>query len=425
MIDPNAEHSLYGPSAAHRRIACRGSANAEAGLPEETSEESADGSMHHAVLEKVLQGKGNAFAHVGGDYTYGDHTLRFDRDRARVVQEVADRVFEVDGQVYPEVRVSLEAWIPGQFGTSDIAIVRKDSLRIRDAKFGRGNVVIAKQNPQCKLYAAGFWDSVLREDPDVDPEWLAKLEAGEIPVLLEIDQPYKGNFDSWETTLPEILRFAEEYVAVYRDGQNPDAKRTAGPSQCEYCKAKPTCKPFTDYCLEALGMSTDDLDMDLDDLKTQRLDAQTLTPEQRAKLYQAKGLITKLLDITGDTLRDDYMAGRSTGGLKLIPGRSRRVWKDEAEAREALTKRFKKEDVIKESLISPTKALDLAGPRVVKKIEPLITYSESKPSLVPEDHKTAGIARPVDVFDDLDADDTSLDGFDLELDLDEFSLDDL
>lgn len=420
MTPTENEHSLYGPSAAHRRIACRGSASAERGVPEETSEESADGSAHHAVLEQVLLGKGNAFAHVTKEFTYGEHTIRIDRDRARVVQAVADRVDEVNGTVYPEVRVSLAAWIPGQFGTSDIAIRRPDSLRIRDAKFGRGAIVLAKRNPQCMLYAAGFWDSVLREDPDVDPDWLARLEAGEIPVLLEIDQPYRGNFDVWETTLPEILRFAEEYVAVYHEAEQPDAPRTAGPSQCEYCKAKPTCKPFTDYCLDALGMSTDDLDLDLDEIKQTRLNPDTLTAEQRARLYQAKGLITKLLDITEETLRHDYMAGKPTGGMKLIPGRSLRVWHDEDEARAALTKRFKKEEVIKESLISPAKALDLAGPRVVKKIEPLITTRESKPSIVPEDHKTPGLTRTVDVFDDLDAD---LDGFDMAADLDDFSLD--
>ncbi|MCE8012870.1 DUF2800 domain-containing protein [Billgrantia desiderata] len=420
-----SEHSNWGPSAAHRRIICRGSGAAEELLPETDSPESREGTMHHTVLEKVLLGKGNAFAHVGSEHPgYQGSTIEFTRDQARVVQAVADRVEELQGKVYPEVRVDLSAWIPGQFGTSDIGIVRPDSLRIRDAKFGRGDIVIAHRNPQCMLYAAGFWVTVLREDPDVDPNWLLALEAGEIPVILEIDQPYKGNFDRWETDLPTCLRFAEEYAAIYRECQEGDQPRTPGPAQCLYCKAKPTCRPYTDYCLEVLGMSVADLELcDKDELTAQlAAHADSLTPEQRAKLYGAKSLITKLLEDAELTIRADYEAGKPTGGLKLIPGAKRRVWRDEDKAREALTKRFKKEQVVIESLISPTKALDLAGPRVVKKIEPLIEEKHNKPTIVPENHKTPGLPRAVDHFDDLGADDEFDFALDGGFDLDDFDL---
>lgn len=418
------EHSNWGPSAAHRRIACRGSAAAEDGLPEDDSPESREGTMHHAVLEKVLQGKGNAFAHVGSQHPgYQGSQIEFTRDHARVVQDVADRVTELHGVVYPEVKVDLSAWIPGQFGTSDIGIRLPESLRIRDAKFGRGDIVVAERNPQCMLYAAGFWASVLRDDPNVNRDWLLALEAGEIPVILEIDQPYKGNFDAWQTDLPTCLRFAEEYAAIYREAQEGEQPRTPGPAQCLYCKAKPHCRVYTDYCLEVLGMTVADLEtLDKAELKQQLADrAETMTPEQRAKLYQAKSLIGKLLEDVEATLRDDYMAGRDTGGLKLIPGARRRTWADEQQAREELLKRFKKDEVITESLVSPAKALDLAGPRQQKKIEALITFKENKPSLVPETHKTEGITRAVDHFDDLtdeDLDiDLGLDDFDLEMEL--------
>lgn len=417
------EHSNWGPSAAHRRIACRGSAAAEAPLPSSDSQVSREGTMHHAVLEKVLQGKGNAFAHVGSQHPGMAEPLEFTRDQARVVQDVADRVFELHGVVYPEVKVDLSAWIPDQFGTSDIGILLPESLRIRDAKFGRGEMVLAYRNSQLMLYAAGFWESVLRDDPDVDRDWLAALEDGEIPVILEIDQPYKGNFDAWQTDLPTCLRFAEEYAAIYREVQEGEQPRTPGPAQCLYCKAKPRCRAYTDYCLEVLGMTVADLEtLDKAELKQQLADrAETMTPAQRAKLYQAKSLIGKLLEDVEATLRDDYMAGRDTGGLKLIPGARRRTWADEQQAREELLKRFKKDEVITESLVSPAKALDLAGPRQQKKIEALITHNENKPSLVPETHKTEGITRAVDHFDDLtdeDLDiDLGLDDFDLELEM--------
>lgn len=415
------EHSNWGPSAAHRRIACRGSAAAEADLPSTDSQVSREGTMHHTVLEKVLLGKGNAFAHVGSQHPGVDEPLEFTRDQARVVQEVADRVEELHGVVYPEVKVDLSAWIPDQFGTSDIGIRLPEALHIRDGKFGRGEIVLAYRNPQLMLYAAGFWSSVLREDPDIDPEWLRALETGEIPVILEIDQPYKGNFDRWETDLPTCLRFAEEYAAIYREAQEAPQPRTAGPTQCLYCKAKPTCRTFTDYCLEVLGVSTADLEtLDKPALAQTLADnAAIMTPEQRARLVQAKPLITKLLDEVETGLRDDYMAGRPTGGLKLIPGATRRLWADEAKARDELLKRFKKDEVVIEKLVSPAKALDLAGPRQQKKIAALITTTENKPSLVPEAHKTPGITRTVDHFDDLDEDldfDLGLD-FDLDLDM--------
>ena len=418
------EHSSWGPSSAHRRLACRGSAAAEEGLPERESPESCEGTMHHAVLEKVLLGKGNAFAHVGSEHPGPDATtIEFTRDQARVVQAVADRVEELQGRVYPEVKVDLSAWIPGQFGTSDIGIVLPDSLRIRDGKFGRGDIVLAERNPQCMLYAAGFWVTVLREDPDLDPEWLARLEAGEIPVILEVDQPYKGSFDRWETDLPTCLRFAEEYAAIYREVQEAPQPRTAGPSQCLYCKARPTCRPHIDYCLEVLGMSVADLDTHTPaDLKTRLAqNLEQMNPAQRAALQQAKGVITKLLDSLDEQIRDDYLAGRDTGGLKLIPGATRRTWADEAVAREELLKRFKKEQVVTEALVSPSKALDLAGPRQQKTLLGLITTNSNRPQIVPETHKTPGITRAVDAFDDLDADDLDfdlgLDAFDLDMEL--------
>lgn len=423
------EHSNWGPSAAHRRIACRGSAAAEEGLPESDSPESREGTMHHAVLEKVLQGKGNAYAHVGSEHPgYQGEAIEFTRDQARVVQAVVDRVEELQGKVYPEVRVDLSAWIEGQFGTSDIGIVQADgslenwALRIRDGKFGRGDLVLAERNPQNMLYAAGFWASVLRHDPDLDPAWLAHLEAGDVPVYLEIDQPYKGNFDRWETTLPECLRFAEEYAAIHREAQEGPQPRTPGPSQCLYCKARLTCRPHIDYCLEVLGMSVTDLEtLETPALKeTLNQNLEELTPEQRARLVQAKGIITKLLEGQEERVREDYYAGRDTGGLKLIPGASRRAWQDEATAREELLKRFKKEQVVNETLVSPAKALDLAGPRQQKTLNALITSTQNKPSLVPLAHKTEGIPRAVDQFDDLDADDAD---FDLDDGLDDFDLD--
>lgn len=421
------EHSNWGPSSAHRRIACRGSAEAESGVPEDESLDSCEGHMHHAVLEKVLRGQGNAFAHVLSEHPGPNGTtLEFTRDQARVVQEVVDRVQELHGRVYPEVKVDLSAWIPGQFGTSDIGIVLDGgpagprSLRIRDAKFGRGDVVLAERNPQCMLYAAGFWSSVLSEDPDIGSDFLRGLEAGDIPVILEVDQPYKANFDAWETDLSTCLRFAEEYAAIYRESQEGPQPRTPGPAQCLYCKGKVGCRPYTNYCMEVIGMTVDELESSPPgDLKAKLAEREeNMTPEQRARLYLAKSLITKMLDSVEETLRADYMAGRDTGGLKLIPGASRRVWADEKKARDELVRRFKKEDVVKESLLSPAKVLQLAGPRQQKKLQELITRKENKPSLVPENHKAEGIARAIDHFDDLTDENP-----DLDLDLDDFDLD--
>lgn len=421
-MDPRNEHSDWGPSSAHRRIACRGSAEAEAGLPEVDTEERFEGTMLHDVLERVLRDgeEGDAYAYEGKEYpSVGGTKIEFSGDQASVVQNVADRVFETQGVIYPEVKVDLSMWIPDQHGTSDIGIRRVDSLRIRDAKFGRGDVVLAYRNPQLMLYAVGFWANVLCQDPEIDPEWMSRLEAGEIPVYLDIDQPYKGNFDTWKTDLPTCLRFAEEYAAIYRETQESSQPRTAGPSQCLYCKARSRCRTFIDYCLEVMRVSTEDLDTLSKSELAEKMDtnAEAMTPEQRANLVQAKALVTKMLEDVESSLRDDYMAGKPTGGLKLIPGANRRVWADEEQAREELLKRFKKKEVVTEKLASPAKVLKIAGPRQAKRIDSLIIFSETKPRLVPETHKTPGIPRAVDHFDDLSEEDLDFDlGLDSDLD---------
>ncbi len=407
-----SSHHPFSPSVAHRRIACPGSAAAEAGRPDTSSLAAVEGTVAHAIRETVLRDGTHATApHAGSEHTVDGHTLEFTRQMAEALQPAVDRAVEHtgDGRAFVEVRLDLGAWVPGLFGTADLVVIRSDRVVINDLKFGQGDLVIARENPQALLYAAGVYDTLLRRECSED--YLARLRSGDIPIELQIDQPRRQHFDRWETTLSHVLRFAERYVAVVHDGQRPDAPRHAGITQCQYCKAAADCPTHIDYLLEALDVSLDDLD---DDLAAALPQPETLTSEQKARLFQARRAINKLIDAVGDSLREDYQAGRPTGGMKLIPGSRVRRWADEQAAEQALVSRFTKDEAFVRKLISPAQAEQIAGPRVWKKLETLVATDEQAPRLVPESHKTPGVTRAIDLVDLLDDDD---DDFDLELDL--------
>lgn len=393
-------HSLWSPSSLHRRLHCLGSANAEEGLPDSTSEVAAEGTCAHWVREQCLVNWKDVDEFVGTEVEADGFKFVVTRDWVKLLQPGIDRARELRDlskaplvkALYVEHRVSLDAWMPGEGGTLDTGIVICDkaggALRVHiiDLKFGR-DPVAAFENPQLMAYALGFLAEMdLLSKPDLE-------------VVLTIDQPRApGGGDSWTTTVAALLAFGERLAAAFRSGQDPNAPRTPEPGACKYCKA-------ADHCPELGGFLIDLFDLANPGGKPMIPEADRLSVERLALLLQHAKLVKNTLEKYEGRGRLELEEGRvdsATLGMKLVAGAGRRNWRDEKEAERFLTSKLpRKTDAFNQKLISPAEAENILGTRNWAKAQGLIEVSEGKPLLVPLSDRRQELIPVTNLLDDL------------------------
>lgn len=213
-----SEHSsIMGGSNAERRIMCPGSAIAEAGRPDTTSQAAEDGTRKHKLIERAMHNE------IGVDDIDPE-------DREDIIE--AARLFELFrdltglkfDSVYYEERVALD--IPGVFGTIDVLARAGDVGVVLDWKFGHREVKAA-HNIQLGTYAAGA---------------ISQLPAEFGPLkrwVFAIVQPAHG-LSYWETDSLWIEHLRErEREAANLIHAGEDIRRSG--SWCDYCKGAIDC----------------------------------------------------------------------------------------------------------------------------------------------------------------------------------------
>jgi hypothetical protein len=129
---------------------------------------------------------------------------------------------------------------PVAAGTGDCVIVDDDNrvLWVIDLKFGRGDIVYAKENPQLRLYGAA---AVARyEVLGVEDDW---------KVSMAIHQPRAGHFDSEVITVAELKAWvaaqvdkANEAYTLWRSPHLISPRRfNPGEKQCRWCPLSGNC----------------------------------------------------------------------------------------------------------------------------------------------------------------------------------------
>jgi len=134
-----------------------------------------------------------------------------------------------------EQRVDFSDWVPDGFGTADVVILSKHSIRVIDLKFGKGVAVSAIDNTQLRLYALGAWSKFKEEYPDIKE------------VVYTIHQPRLDSISSDGTTVTKLIDWANYFV-------KPKAKKAwSGSGEflpgewCQFCKAKAQCRARSDF----------------------------------------------------------------------------------------------------------------------------------------------------------------------------------
>jgi hypothetical protein len=241
-------HALLSASGSKRWLTCTPSARLEATLPEQKRQHgsfdfSQEGTMAHTLGEIKLR---HYYGQIGieeyeREYEIIKNTPYYNDDfEANVdnyVLYVRSQIGEGDVPLF-EQRVDFSDWVPDGFGTADVVVLSKHSIRVIDLKFGKGVPVHAQDNTQLRLYALGAYSKFKEEYPDIKE------------VSYTIHQPRLDSISSDGTTVAKLVDWANYFV-------KPKAKRAwAGTGEflpgdhCQFCRAKATCRARSDFNTE-------------------------------------------------------------------------------------------------------------------------------------------------------------------------------
>jgi len=354
---------------------------------------------------------------VLGDETYSEHVFVVDEDMAEHIQTYIDQVrdkieqYKLRGalsvQLLVEVRVDFSSFIgiPNQFGTSDVVLLVSwpndyDEIFVGDLKFGRGVEVYAENNKQMQLYALGAYH-----------QFSAVGDFGKFSMA--IHQPRRNHHDEWETTLEDIMAFADEAMAaaqlsfkvveLRRSGQNIDEYLSPTEDGCRFCKAKAICHKLREHVAKEVFDVFDALDGDALPPVVVTHDPATL-----GRAMASTGIIEDWIKAVRAATEAELFAGKEVPGYKLVLGKQgNRKWTSELEAEAALKKmRVKQEEMYSFRLLSPTKIEKTFKdqPRRWNTLCKLVDRRPPVPSIAPAGDKRPAIKieDPADGFDALE-----------------------
>ena len=405
-------HSPRSPSGYHRWAHCLDAAHAEAGYPDDTSPWAAEGTLFHTIIANLLTKPVlDASDYRDEERTIDGHDVKCDDDMVKYLYEGVDFISELPGRLFVEKKVTLDRWMPGEWGTTDVGLVQTygsifvycsclgemipqeeyysqccegfvgrtstGRITICDWKYGN-EPVYAERNEQLMLYALGFWNWIVNRFDGYE---------GITDIRLVIRQPRVGdygNHSSWDLTLEELLAFGQEAAEKHRLSRLPGNPRSPGKKTCRWCKAKQGCKPYNDYVLDIIGAKLDPIGLGSMSFETPKY----LTPEQRAHILTNWPMISKWHKALSQDALNDGVKGLPTPGQKVIVGRrGDRKWTDVDAAKLRLTELLGDKAVV-EKIVTPTEAEKLLTKAEYKVVlATLISQDEGKPVLVAEDEK--------------------------------------
>ncbi|WP_313120149.1 DUF2800 domain-containing protein [Proteiniclasticum ruminis] len=370
-------HSIYSASGAHRWMNCPPSAHLEQQFPNETSTYAEEGTAAHDLAEHKLK---KALKMRSKKPTSPYHSDEMDEMTDLYVEYCLELIQKSkencsDPQILIEQKLDFSDYVPEGFGTGDLVVVGdgnisekengRGTLYVVDLKYGRGVIVSAEKNPQMMLYALGALSLF---------DMLYDIEK----VSMAIVQPRVDNFSTWEITVEELLKWAEEELKPKALLASTGGGEFCAGDHCRFCRAKNQCRARAVKNLELL--------------KYEFQDPALLTDEEIAEII---GLADELAKWAGDIYTYATALaineGREWDGFKLVEGRTRRKFTDE-EAVAETAKEAGYTDIFKQSLITITEMEKLMGKKKFNELlGSLVEKPKGKLTLVPEADKRQAV----------------------------------
>lgn len=368
-------HALLSASGASRWMKCTPSARLEDPYPNKSSTFAEEGTLAHEFAELELRYSQSIITPEAYEATL--HELRahdlYTDDMEEHVEVYTSFVQEQltaskGGSLIIEEKVNFSSYVPDGYGTCDTIILpnKKKILYVTDLKYGKGVQVEADDNSQLKLYALGAF---LRYDISHEIE----------TVRLTIVQPRLDHISSWDISVKDLLKWADEVLKPKADLAYKGEGELCAGSHCRFCRVAPQCRALSEYSIEAAKL----------EFAEEEPAALLLSDKEMVELYLKIPTIEMWIKKVHEFMHDQAIAGKTFEGLKLVEGRSNRVWKDKDLVKDTLTDHLYSE---KDILISK-----LAGIGVIEKLMGKQEFNEvlgnmvikpaGKASLVPESDK--------------------------------------
>lgn len=264
-----------------------------------------------------------------------------------------------------EQKLNLTEYVPESFGTADCVIINDNLIEVIDLKYGKGVPVYADWNKQLMLYGLG----ALRK-------YDAMYDISE--VRLTIVQPRINNISSWQISVEELRRWAEEdlkpkaILAFAGEGE-----LSAG-DWCKFCKVRNRCRKLYEQQLEIA--------------KHEFAEPELLTDDEIADIVKRTPKLVEWANSIAEYAQSKAIKeNKQWPGLKLVEGVSRRKWADEDKAADAILVKFPElsDDEIFNMKLKPITSIEkiVGKARFEQALSEVVIKPQGKPTLVPLEDK--------------------------------------
>lgn len=362
-------HAMLSASGASRWMACTPSARLEQQFENKTSDYAAEGTLAHELgelkLRKELEGLSTR--------SFNSKVKKIQENKLYTadmpdyvdmyVETCLERVSEAkattpDALFKIEQRLDFSEWVPEGFGTGDFVIIADGTMEVCDLKYGKGVPVSANNNKQMMLYALGAISEF---------SFLYDIEK----VRMTIIQPRLDNISTFEVTVEDLLKWAEEYVKPKAELAIKGEGEFCAGDHCKFCRAKAVCRARAEKNLELAKYEFEKpTTMDNNDIAY--------------VLSKVDELVNWASDVKEYAL-EEVLKGEEFEGYKVVEGRSNRKWSSEDDVAKVLMGQGFLENIIytkkltgitnMESAIGKKEVQRLLGDYIVKPV--------GKPTLVP------------------------------------------
>ncbi len=382
MGSPSA-HAVLSPSSAKRWMACTPSARFEEQFENVETVFAQEGTLAHAISELILKHRLGKIAQFDEHLDSCKQHELYTPEMLTHAEQYADYcMLEVhkDSIAEVEARLDITAFIPEGFGTGDFLSYTPSLKRLafRDLKYGKGVAVSAIDNTQLKIYALGalLWYRWVYGD-DVEIEMIS----------VGIYQPRINNNSEWEISVTDLIHWAETELKPAADLAFKGAGAYQPGEHCKFCRARVKCKALADH----------NLDLFKHELKShdQLSDADLLDIVKRG------GLLADWVKDISEYVTSEAVKGKKWAGMKLVEGKSNRVFVSESMTEKKLLEAGFKEIYTPAVLLGVTGLTKVLGAKVFKElVEPDLRKPPGKPTLVSVDDPRKEFDNAQSVFKD-------------------------
>jgi hypothetical protein len=367
-------HALLGPSSAKQWMTCTPSARFGERFPDQGSDYANEGSFAHLMAEHYINYRLGYIPMVAFNQGYHDFRKNkfYSEEMANHVSVFADWVksnVRQGDSVFLEQTLMMNKWIPEGYGTGDVIIVNDDYIHVIDLKYGKGVRVEAEDNPQLKCYGLGAAQTY-------------RMLYDFSKVYVTIYQPrIEEGITHWEYDLKDLMKWADEELTPAAEKAWHGEGQFVPGDHCRFCKGKAHCETRMQYAAGEAFLLDEPSEVMV--MKPNQLSEQDM---ERWVKY-AGPLIKWLGDLQKYALKT-ALEGRQWPGLKLVEGRSNRVYSDKLSVMKALKQSDYTGFMKEPSLIGVGAMEKLLGAKGFRTyVEPYIIKPAGKPALVGEDDK--------------------------------------